>query len=1314
MDPSRSQLGKLLEQCKSNDVDAKVDALTKLEAEFAAATELDTPDALINTLKTCLRTANIHLTTATVSAIPPFILLLFPQTTRLVAAQTSVPRSATSSTSSTAAPPLLDIPLLRQVLNAFLSPGGLFERLGDREKIQMKAREAIVILGGLAFRSGGSSNSMSFRSKDAKSPETPLMIFERFLLAGLTSKVWKVREQSIMTLTLIRRDRHQFPLRPFVSSLVDCLEDTDAHVRDCARTSIIELFSGPATTDAARSDLKKEMTKKGVRKTIVDSVLAKLMNGGGAGDASGSENDDSKPAKQYIPPSIALQMKKPVIANMSRTTSMNTPRPPYRAAAPATPSVSNDTADIMSVFIVSNRDLENEFHNMQAAFEGKETEHNWAARERAIVRVRGMIKGDVYQRFADVFLSCLREGFIQWSLKALASLRTTVAVHTCSLYSELATALGPMIDPFCEILLTNLLKMAGFTKKITAHQSQATVEVIIRHMSPQPRLVLSLLWQHIQDKSPQTRTFAISHLKVYLSIHVHRAKSAIEASGMLETLEKAIKKSVSDVNPATREAARTAFWIFEEVWPDCGTAILQSVDSVTRTQVEKACPDPNRMVSLPAATPVTKKSSVAAAIAASRAKARVIANAPPTLRHQATSASSHTPLPRRPASPSTSTSTSVSPPSPRSRVVTGPPHPPLSPSRIRTASGPTSTRSPPSRMRTSSSNPSVSPSNSIANPRRTSSPLVPQSSSTQSVLQTPSSPPSARQSSKPHPYLSLPRQHVPQSSIVDLMGEDSLLLAQSIPIPEDDFESDSEIGSSQMLSFSSRLDTYVPLMPKPLVDGNRRTSGSKHPAVLTPTSNSVDLSTSPKSNGSVLQPHCTLVPPLTSTLSSDSVTDMMSRPAVEDAMRARAEQAESAAERLLELVEPDEDGMGHSPIPSSLLVGNGGNGLLTPKPKIKSTSLSLPMDATAAPVTPVNRVSTLLRQAAMFKDSPAHNQRSTSLLDVLQERKHETGWWLKRKNLVAKGAPLKGTDAVDRMSELQRYVKVLEGDEVNVQVLQKLALLCIENPVTEALPSPTSTGYPGSPSPFYSSSRSIASMGFDIWSKDQNFERLLAGLLRILEPTKDEEELEYALIVLWEILDNQMPLIDGQEADIFSAILQIDMEKILEATNSIRDAITTRIEPVYGLTTLHAALRLFCDEPYPEWSTEEAKSTTYAFGLIALGKFILRLPAEIAEEEIPRLRAAFISALNDKSSLIVRESAAAAIIAAQVVLQDETHLFALLDGLADEKKNLLTYLFDKHGARGSGTKSLSSTDKLEKEMRRLDTRTSTPPRQGAL
>lgn len=106
----------------------------------------------------------------------------------------SQPRSASSSTSSVAQSAVVDAVTLRQVLAAFLPTGGVIDRLGDKEKAQTKARDTLVTLGGLAFRTGGSS-MMSTKSRD-KGLETPLMIFERYMReVGLASKVWKVREQ---------------------------------------------------------------------------------------------------------------------------------------------------------------------------------------------------------------------------------------------------------------------------------------------------------------------------------------------------------------------------------------------------------------------------------------------------------------------------------------------------------------------------------------------------------------------------------------------------------------------------------------------------------------------------------------------------------------------------------------------------------------------------------------------------------------------------------------------------------------------------------------------------------------------------------------------------------------------------------------------------------------------------------------------------------------------------------------------------------------------------------------------------------------
>ena len=81
----------------------------------------------------------------------------------------------------------------------------------------------------------------------------------------------------------------------------------------------------------------------------------------------------------------------------------------------------------------------------------------------------------------------------------------------------------------------------------------------------------------------------------------------------------------------------------------------------------------------------------------------------------------------------------------------------------------------------------------------------------------------------------------------------------------------------------------------------------------------------------------------------------------------------------------------------------------------------------------------------------------------------------------------------------------------------------------------------------------------------------------------------------------------------------------MQATFTIRDAVATRVEPVYGLTTMHAILLAFRTEASPATAAATTKASTFAFGLIALGKFILRLPAEILEEELPRLKATIIS-----------------------------------------------------------------------------------------
>lgn len=70
----------------------------------------------------------------------------------------------------------------------------------------------------------------------------------------------------------------------------------------------------------------------------------------------------------------------------------------------------------------------------------------------------------------------------------------------------------------------------------------------------------------------------------------------------------------------------------------------------------------------------------------------------------------------------------------------------------------------------------------------------------------------------------------------------------------------------------------------------------------------------------------------------------------------------------------------------------------------------------------------------------------------------------------------------------------------------------------------------------------------------------------------------------------------------------------------------TRIDPVYGLKTMTTSLKHFLAQPIPSGGSPEARSLAYAFGLLAIGKFLLRLPADIVEEELPRMKATLTEA----------------------------------------------------------------------------------------
>lgn len=220
--------------------------------------------------------------------------------------------------------------------------------------------------------------------------------------------------------------------------------------------------------------------------------------------------------------------------------------------------------------IYTYRELEDIFRDMTPHFEGKESEQNWIPRDKNTTKLRRITKGNAPSEFHAVFVAGIKS-LLDGIIKVATSLRTTMSTNGCQLVQELAKTLGPSIDPWIEVLLQTFIKMCAATKNIAAQNGNTTVEAIISNASYSKRLLEHVLFAS-QDKNVQPRSFSSSWVKALIRKH----KSQIEHSG-LETVEKILKKGLTDANPKVREAYRSTYWTFALVWPQKAEAYVHII-----------------------------------------------------------------------------------------------------------------------------------------------------------------------------------------------------------------------------------------------------------------------------------------------------------------------------------------------------------------------------------------------------------------------------------------------------------------------------------------------------------------------------------------------------------------------------------------------------------------------------------------------------------------------------------------------------------------------------------------------------------------
>ncbi|KAK0658382.1 Protein STU1 [Lasiodiplodia hormozganensis] len=453
------------------------------------------------------------------------------------------------------------------VSTGFSTLGHLVKRLNLQSQTQIITQQSNQLLSVLLDRLGDARESHRNAASQALSDIWPYNhagvegIVRDGALGGTNSRAKEIAMQWVVKM----HASDNLPFKSFVPYLVANLEDSDGMVRETAKSAVVELFRN--APDHAKNDLKKKMNSHNVRKTIANYIISNL-------GLPGAIDVDAKPPLVSLPTMPVL----PSESTLADSSSADSRPPP------------TETISMEPMYVYGHRELEDIFRDMHQHFEGRETEHNWLPREKAVLKIRRMLKGNAPTEHESVFVAgvlSLRDGI----LKVCNSLRTTHASNGCQLVQELARTIGPAIDPMVEIMLQNFIKMSANTKNIAAQNGNATVDTIFAHASYTNRMM-----QHVgfavADKNVQPRTFSAGWLKTLLQKNASH-KSHFEHAGGLDSAVTIIKKGLADANPKVRENFRATYWAFSKMWPDRAEAIMETLDAKAQSLLQKDPNNPN-------------------------------------------------------------------------------------------------------------------------------------------------------------------------------------------------------------------------------------------------------------------------------------------------------------------------------------------------------------------------------------------------------------------------------------------------------------------------------------------------------------------------------------------------------------------------------------------------------------------------------------------------------------------------------------------------------------------------------------------------
>ena len=206
---------------------------------------------------------------------------------------------------------------------------------------------------------------------------------------GIQSRNYKIREASIRLLQTVRSSQPNFAIRSFIPFVLKALDDTNESVREAAKLTMVDLLQN--SPGHAKADLKKDLQRSRIREDITAYILDQL----GLADFR-----DTAPNIQPADEIKASYKGSLTVTGGSIAGSV---------ATSVLQSVAGSELESMDpISFYSAKDVEHEMLSILPAFEGKESEQNWSAREKSINRLRGILRGNSFADHETTFLAHLK------------------------------------------------------------------------------------------------------------------------------------------------------------------------------------------------------------------------------------------------------------------------------------------------------------------------------------------------------------------------------------------------------------------------------------------------------------------------------------------------------------------------------------------------------------------------------------------------------------------------------------------------------------------------------------------------------------------------------------------------------------------------------------------------------------------------------------------------------------------------------------------------------------------------------------------